>query len=140
MGASVDPGNPNSERDMGIGKDFTNTCHESYARSNTRLGPEIFRFNDNLEAVAGDDWAKGYFLRPEVIESYFYLYRLTGDNKYRDWGWEAAQAIEKYCKVGAGAGYSGIKDVYNENSEKNDVQETFFFAETLKVRVFTYEL
>ena len=34
---------------------------------------------------------KYYILRPEVIESYFVLWRLTGDAKYREWGWEAAQ-------------------------------------------------
>lgn len=27
-------------------------------------------------------------LRPETVESLFYLYRLTGDRKYQDWGWE----------------------------------------------------
>ena len=32
-----------------------------------------------------------YILRPEVIESYFYMWRLTKEQKYRDWGWEATQ-------------------------------------------------
>ena len=26
-------------------------------------------------------------LRPETVESLFYLYRLTKDEKYRKWGW-----------------------------------------------------
>lgn len=30
-------------------------------------------------------------------------------------------------------GYSGIQNVYLENSHKDDVQQSFFFAETLKV-------
>lgn len=132
LGAASDPASPNSPRDFEIGKNFTNTCHESYTRSVTGLGPEIFKFSDELEAVAGDDWASGYYLRPEVIESYFYLWRLTGESKYRDWAWEAAQAIERHCKVGPGSGYSGITNVYAADSPKNDVQETFFFAETLK--------
>ena len=34
---------------------------------------------------------KYYILRPEVIESYFVLWRVTKDPKYREWGWEAAQ-------------------------------------------------
>lgn len=29
---------------MEIGKGITNTCHEAYARSNTQLGPEAFRY------------------------------------------------------------------------------------------------
>ena len=35
------------------------------------------------------------------------------------------------CRINTG-GYSGIKDVYNINSPKDDVQQTFFIAETLK--------
>ena len=30
-------------------------------------------------------------LRPETVESYFYMWRLTGDQKYREWGWEVVQ-------------------------------------------------
>jgi len=30
-------------RHMDIGKGLTNTCHESYIRSETGLGPEAFR-------------------------------------------------------------------------------------------------
>lgn len=40
------------------------------------------------------------------------------------------QALEKYCRVENG--YSGLKDVYNSNSAKDDVQQSFFIAETLK--------
>ena len=29
-------------------------------------------------------------------------------------------------------GYSGIKDAYNANAPKDDVQQSFFIAETLK--------
>ena len=31
---------------------ITNTCHESYDRSDTKLGPEAFRFSDAVEARA----------------------------------------------------------------------------------------
>lgn len=41
------------------------------------------------------------------------------------------KAFEKHCKVSGG--YSGIKDVYQIDSLKDDVQQSFFFAETLKV-------
>lgn len=74
----------------------------------------------------------GYILRPEVIESYLMLYRITGDKKYRDWGWDAAQAIQKYTKAGPGRGYSGIRNIDSQNPEQDDTQQTFFLAETLK--------
>ncbi|XP_076260600.1 alpha-Mannosidase class I a isoform X2 [Rhynchophorus ferrugineus] len=122
--------NDMSARYMDVAKQITHTCHESYDRSYTKLGPESFRFTEGAEARALKSSEKYYILRPEVIESYFYLYRLTKDEKYRDWGWEAVQALEKYCR--APGGYSGLKNVYSEEPQQDDVQQSFFLAETLK--------
>lgn len=83
--------NDMSEKYMNVAEQVTHTCHESYARSNTKLGPESFRFTEGAEARALKTSEKYYILRPEVIESYFIMYRLTKDQKYRDWGWEAVQ-------------------------------------------------
>lgn len=111
--------------------EITRTCHESYIRSPTHIGPESFHFNSNSkEAVSNNDNEKYYILRPEVVEAYFYLWRMTKDNKYREWAWDAAMAIEKHCRTNDG--YSGIRNVYDVNSSKDDVQQSFFFAETLK--------
>lgn len=118
------------EHFMDVAKNITNTCHESYDRTPTKLGPESFRFTDQLEARATKQNEKYYILRPEVIESYFYLWRLTKDQKYRDWGWEAVQALEKHCRVEGG--YTGLKNVYQADGPKDDVQQSFFLAETLK--------
>lgn len=57
----------------------------------TKLGPEAFRFDDGGEATATRLSDRYYILRPEVIESYMYMWRLTHDPKYREWGWEAVQ-------------------------------------------------
>ncbi|XP_066253728.1 mannosyl-oligosaccharide 1,2-alpha-mannosidase IA isoform X1 [Euwallacea similis] len=119
-----------SSKYMDIAKQLTNTCHESYDRSYTKLGPEAFRFSEGAEARALKSSEKYYILRPETIESYFYLYRLTKDEKYRDWGWEAVQALEKHCRVPGG--YTGIKNVYSEEPQQDDVQQSFLLAETLK--------
>lgn len=40
-----------------------------------------------------------YLLRPEAVEAFFVLWRLTGNTKYREYGWGVFQAIEKWCKV-----------------------------------------
>jgi len=132
LGSHVSPNNTNAVRDADVGRNFTNTCHESYIRTNTHIGPEVFRFSEDLEAEAGSDGDRGYILRPEVIESYFVMYRITGDRKYRDWAWDAAQAIERYSKAGPGRGYSGIRNTNAVNPVQDDVQQTFFLAETLK--------
>ena len=46
-------------------------------------------------------------LRPEVLESIFYMYRLTGDPMYQQWAWQIFQAFEKYSKLESG--YAGIE-------------------------------
>ena len=124
-------GEPHQTRHMELARGITHTCHESYDRSNTKLGPEAFRFSDAMEAKALKSNEKYYILRPEVIESHFVMWRLTHDPRYRQWGWEAVQALEKHCRVEGG--YSGIKNVYSDDPTKDDVQQSFFLAETLKV-------
>lgn len=58
------------------------------------------------------------------------MWRLTKDQKYRDWAWGVVEALEKHCRVEFG--YSGLKNVYDANSPKDDVQQSFLFAELLK--------
>ena len=65
-----------------------------YAVAATKLGPEAFRFDASTEAKAVRQNEKYYILRPEVIETYFYMWRLTKDPKYRQWGWEAAEVMQ----------------------------------------------
>ncbi|XP_055484375.1 mannosyl-oligosaccharide 1,2-alpha-mannosidase IB isoform X2 [Psammomys obesus] len=113
-----------------LGAEIARTCHESYDRTALKLGPESFKFDGAVEAVAVRQAEKYYILRPEVIETYWYLWRFTHDPRYRQWGWEAALAIEKYCRVSGG--FSGVKDVYSPTPTHDDVQQSFFLAETLK--------
>lgn len=70
-------------------------------------------------------------LRPETVESLYIGFYLTGDEIYREWGWEIFQAFEKHCKVETG-GYSGIDDVDAEEPRKLNKMETFWLSETLK--------
>ncbi|XP_069462708.1 mannosyl-oligosaccharide 1,2-alpha-mannosidase IA [Ambystoma mexicanum] len=113
-----------------LGAEITRTCHESYDRTPLKLGPEAFRFDGGVEAIATRQNEKYYILRPEVIETYMYMWRFTHDPKYRQWGWEAVQALEKNCRVDGG--YSGIRDVYASQPNHDDVQQSFYLAETLK--------
>ncbi|XP_016986744.1 mannosyl-oligosaccharide alpha-1,2-mannosidase IA isoform X2 [Drosophila rhopaloa] len=122
--------NDYTDRYMEAGKGITNTCHESYIRAPTQLGPEAFRFSEAVEARALRSQEKYYILRPETFESYFVLWRLTHDQKYRDWGWEAVLALEKHCRTAHG--YCGLRNVYQQEPQKDDVQQSFFLAETLK--------
>ncbi|XP_077077707.1 mannosyl-oligosaccharide 1,2-alpha-mannosidase IA isoform X2 [Siphateles boraxobius] len=115
---------------LDLAAEITHTCHESYSRSATKLGPEAFRFDGGAEATATRLSDRYYILRPEVIESYMYMWRLTHDPKYREWGWEAVEALEKHCRVDAG--FSGIRDVYASTVSHDNMQQSFFLSETLK--------
>jgi len=46
------------------------------------------------------------------------------------------QALNKNCKTDGG--YSGIRDVYQEKPTLDDVQQSFFLAETLKYLYLTF--
>ena len=57
-----------------------------------------------------------YFLRPEAIESVFYMYRITGDDHWRDVGWSMFRAIQEY--TWAPYGHAAIADVFQPVDEK----------------------
>lgn len=129
-------GSKNEKHFINLAAELANTCHESYRKTATGIGPEAFRFEGPHEAVALRGGERYYILRPEVIEGYFYMWRFTHEPKYREWAWEAAQNIDKYCRVGVG--FSGIKDVGTTSVTHDDVQQSFFLAETLKYLYLTF--
>ncbi|KAH7722125.1 Protein MANS-2 a [Aphelenchoides avenae] len=119
-----------------LAEDLGNTCHESYIRSATRIGPEMFYFSNPQKEAMTEHGDSGYIQRPEVIEGFFYLWRITKNKKYKEWVWDAITAIEKHCRVDAG--YAGLRDVYKPEAGKDDVQQSFFLAETLKYAYLTF--
>ncbi|KAH8836075.1 glycoside hydrolase [Flagelloscypha sp. PMI_526] len=136
---------PQGLRDWKTGYELIETCMDTH-RMKSGLPPEIvhFRVPDDGFGPIKDDWyIKGhrpldpppydarYMLRPETVESLFMAFRLTGDERYRRYGWKIFQSIDRWCKVETG-GYSTILDVDNPRGEKEDKMETFFLSETLK--------
>lgn len=72
--------------------------------------------------------APGYQLRPEIIESAYYLEFFTKDPRYLDMGSTFLLGLVRYCKTDAG--YAALSDV--ETKSKRDSMESYFLAETLK--------
>ncbi|KAG5732498.1 Mannosyl-oligosaccharide 1,2-alpha-mannosidase MNS3 [Termitomyces sp. T112] len=138
-----------ARRDWKTGMALIETCMDLYKGTATGLAPQIVHFRhagDREQPNSGNrDWyIKGarpahrkppydarYMLRPEMIESLFLAYRLTGDEKYRQYGWDIFQSIEKHTRVETG-GYATILNVDDVNSKLEDRMETFFSSETLK--------
>jgi len=72
-----------------------------------------------------------YDLRPEVIESYYHAFVATGDEKYREWAWDAFRAINATARTASG--FTAVSDVGRaDGGPKMDNQESFWFAEVLK--------
>ncbi|MBE0592548.1 MAG: GH92 family glycosyl hydrolase [Gemmatimonadales bacterium] len=69
-----------------------------------------------------------YVLRPEAIESAYYLWRETGDARYLEMGRAMFDAIVRHCR--AETGYAALASVLT--MEQADAMESFFLAETLK--------
>ena len=70
----------------------------------------------------------GYPLRPEIVESTYYLYHFTRDRKYLRMGQTMWRDFVKYCRTDDG--YAALKSVVTK--EKNDSMQSFLFAETFK--------
>lgn len=65
--------------------------------------------------------------RPETVESLFIAFRLTGNARYRQIGWDIFQSIEKYCRIEKG-GFASIMNVDDVNSKLEDRMETFLMV------------
>jgi len=69
-----------------------------------------------------------YHLRPEIVESTYYLHHYTSDPEYRRMGETIFNDFVKYCRVDSG--YAALQNVVTK--EKRDEMESFAFAETFK--------
>jgi Glycosyl hydrolase family 47 len=72
--------------------------------------------------------ARSYHLRPEIVESTYYLYRYAGDPEYRRMGEKMFDDFVKYCR--AEAGYAALADVISK--QQLDEMQSFVLAETFK--------
>ncbi|CAI0646394.1 unnamed protein product [Colletotrichum noveboracense] len=141
-----------SDSYVNIGERISRGCAWAYKVFPTGIMPEIMTLHPCNEPDHGacewDEKAYGrtdvpagvkqvrdgrYMLRPEAIESIFYMYRITGDEEWRDTAWDMFQAIQRATETPLA--YSAISNVnvpYAEMTTKTDSMESFWFSETLK--------
>ena len=113
-------------RHLRLAEDLAYTCWQMYDRQPTGIGPERVR-SMNLSQVD----RKESLLRPEAIESWWYLAELTNKPKYREWGWRAFVAFSKHMKVAHG--YASLRDVTARGElQRIDRMDSYFLAETMK--------
>ncbi|KAJ7447562.1 glycoside hydrolase [Mycena galericulata] len=133
------------QRDWATGAAFLDACVDTQ-RTKTGLAPEGVNFRTEADPPGERDWyIKGanaggtppYDARPEISESVFLAWRLTGDPRYRAHAWDIFSAIERHCRLPEG-GYATVLDVDAVPVTYADKQETFFLSETLKYLFLTF--
>ncbi|KIV78176.1 hypothetical protein PV11_09919 [Exophiala sideris] len=158
------------DENLKLAEELMKTCWGMYEVTATGLAPEIAYFKTNnpprqwqghtdpswtppVSDPLSDDpsaaWRSDYDIhsndahnlqRPETVESLFYMYRITKDPIYRQWGWEMFEAFREHEKVvdevsGKVYAYTSLDTVMNipvKESKRRDNMESFWLAETLK--------
>lgn len=141
------------EKEMELAKQLMKTCWGMYKVTATGLAPEIAHFDiqdppammedgvltspDVLDADPEAEWRKDYIIkgadshnlqRPETVESLFYMWRITGDEMYRHWGWEMFESFISHTAVDGDGGFSSISDVNKIPSPTRDNMESFWLV------------
>ncbi|MCB0640609.1 MAG: glycoside hydrolase family 47 protein, partial [Phaeodactylibacter sp.] len=75
-----------------------------------------------------------YALNPEIMESAYYLFNVTGDSTYYHRNRLYWQSLKAYCKTDVA--FTSLENV--ETKAQRDYMPTFFFAETLKYLYLTF--
>ena len=159
---------PKLDEDLHLAKELMKTCWGMYKATATGLAPEIahFKIDDPPRAwtsgpdapvsypfdnLSDPEWRQDYDIhsndvhnlqRPETVESLFYMYRITGDPIYREWGWEMFQCFITHMKVvhqfgehhekNAVYAYTSLDNANKIPPTHRDNMESFWLAETLK--------
>ncbi|TDL22866.1 seven-hairpin glycosidase [Rickenella mellea] len=149
----------NNQTIVDFALELVDACWNTYQSTATGIGPEVFAYissNDLNGTFTGGDppsvtdlafyeqhgfyifnGGSDYILRPEVLESNFYAWRVSGDVKYQQRAAQAIDSINTFLAVNGA--FAGIDDVNSINSTKIDDTESFFFAEVLKYLYLTFD-
>lgn len=86
------------------------------------IEPEVYDYRSHAVPY------RGYALRPEIVESTYYLHHYTHDAKYLAMGRTMFHDFVRWCRTDAG--YAALSDVVSK--AKKDRMESYVFAETFK--------
>jgi endoplasmic reticulum Man9GlcNAc2 1,2-alpha-mannosidase len=158
------------DENLRVAEELMKTCWGMYLVTPTGLAPEIAYFNvdspprhweahidDTWTPPESDDliedisapWRDDYDIhandvhnlqRPETVESLFYMYHITQNPIYREWGWKIFESFAEHTKLtddltGKIYSYTSLDTVMEnpvKERRKRDNMESFWLAETLK--------
>ncbi|KAI0158353.1 glycoside hydrolase family 47 protein [Xylariaceae sp. FL1272] len=129
---------------------LTRGCVWAYGAFASGLMPETFDMM-SCDSLDGCDWSEtawesegqlnltkgftgvsdpSYILRPEALESVFYMYRVTGNSTWQDMAWTMFESIRNATETELA--FSAIESVEFSDTVKTNSMESFWLAETLK--------
>ncbi|KAK4136427.1 glycoside hydrolase family 47 protein [Trichocladium antarcticum] len=144
------------EADMRLARELMQTCWGMYKFMATGLAAEITYFNTanpplpesaphnppaEFDPSPEAEWRKDFTVklfdshnlqRPETVESLFYMWRITGEPNYREWGWEMFKSFMNHTAVADGGGFTSLSNANTIPPTSRDNMESFWLAETLK--------
>ena len=143
--------------DMELARELAKTCWGMYKASATGLAPEITHFNVSdpprleidgrlssadlsFEDTANASWKADYIIkpqdshnlqRPETVETLFYMWRITGETMYREWGWEMFKSFVQYTAAADGSGFTSLSKANRIPPTVKDDMESFWLVSKL---------
>ena len=103
-----------------------------YVWNTNGLTPEGYNLNQDQVA----EGREGYPLRPELVESLWYLYQATGDPEWLEYGADILHNIQLLTKTKCG--YARVKDV--RSMKLQDGMDSFLLSETLKYLYLLFDV
>jgi mannosyl-oligosaccharide alpha-1,2-mannosidase len=144
--------NSKKEEDMKLARELMQTCWGMYKFMATGLAAEITHFHvDDPPLPASSphqapaifdesqeaEWRKDFDVRsndvhnlqrPETVESLFYMWRITGEIMYREWGWEMFKSFMNYTAVDNGGGFTSLSNANVIPPITRDNMESFWMV------------
>ncbi|KAJ9154225.1 hypothetical protein P3X46_027583 [Hevea brasiliensis] len=118
-----------TQKDAGIGTSI-DSFYEYLLKAYLLFGDEEYL------KIFQEHGQKSYPLRPELIESTYWLYKATRDPRYLDAGRDMVASLQNGARCPCG--YCHITDI--EFHKKEDRMESFFLAETVKYLWLLFDL
>ena len=140
------------ESEMKLAIELTKTCYGMYRVMATGLAPEIAHFSIDDPAHMETDgilespeltddphakWRDDYVIkhndnhnlqRPETVETLFYMWRITRNEMYREWGWEMFKSFVHYTRADGDAGFTSLAHANEIPPILKDNMESFWLV------------
>jgi hypothetical protein len=157
--------NKKKDEDMQLARELTHTCWGMYKAMATGLAPEIAYFHTDqpplpesaphtvpklVQGEEGEDpeWKQDFDIRgndvhnlqrPETVETLFYMWRITGDVMYREWGWEMFKSFMNYTAVADGGGFTSLSNAAVIPPTFRDNMESFWLVSPHSLYALPYD-